>query len=113
MRTVKYKTFYYIKIYKFEPQHFFMMYVFLFNLKKYKFKEFKILLWKKRRFRDAFDCAVGSCKNFHLNYKIILKNTIENPKFNFLTIIYEIRKKRIFAKLFVSIRSTYFVWHSF
>ena len=27
-----------------------------------------------------------------------LKNTIENPKFNFLTIICEIRKKRKFAK---------------
>ena len=42
---------------------------------------------------------------------LIIKNTIENPKFNFLTIIQvcEIRKKRRFAKLFISIRSTNFV----
>ena len=30
----------------------------------------------------------------------ILKNTIENPKFNFLTIICGIRKKRLDGKLF-------------
>ena len=34
---------------------------------------------------------------------VIQKSNIENPKFNFLIIICEIRKKCKFAKLFVSI----------
>ena len=37
-----------------------------------------------------------------------LKKTIKNPKFNVLTIICEIRKKRKNTKLFVSKRSTKF-----
>ena len=36
-------------------------------------------------------------------------NTIENPKFNFLTIACAIRRERKFVKLFGSIRSTNFV----
>ena len=53
---------------------------------------------------------------FHKMYIFLFntkKNTIENPKFIFLTKICEIRKKRKFAKLFVSIRFTNFVGHSF
>ena len=40
---------------------------------------------------------------------LIKKNTVENPKFNFLTKICEIQKKHKFAKFFVSVRSTNFV----
>ena len=40
---------------------------------------------------------------------LIKKNTIENLKFKFLTIICGIQKKRRNAKLFTSIRSTNFV----
>ena len=66
-KVMIYKIVYYIKFYKFEPQHFFIRCIFFF---------------------------------------LIQKNTIENPKFNILTKICEMRKKRKFAKLFVSIRST-------
>ena len=54
--------------------------------------------------------------NYETMLAIILGNSniyIRNPKLNFLTIISEIRKKRKFVKLFVSIRSTNFICHSF
>ena len=56
------------------------------------------------------DLQVRIATFFHKMYIFIfnLKNTIENTKFNFLTIICETRKKRKLAKLFVSIRSTNF-----
>ena len=44
---------------------------------------------------------------------LVQKNTIENRKFKFLTIICEIGKKLRNAKLFTSIRFKNFVWHSF
>ena len=54
------------------------------------------------------DLQVWTVKFLHKIYIFFLiwQNTIENPKFNFLTTTYEIRKKYKFAKLFVSIRST-------
>ena len=44
---------------------------------------------------------------------LIKKNTIENPKYNFFSFLYEIRKKRRKEELFVSIRFRNFVQHSF
>ena len=47
-------------------------------------------------------------KHFHIrciSFYLIKKNTIENLKFNFLTIICEIGKKRKLPKLFVLIKS--------
>ena len=47
---------------------------------------------------------------------IIYKNVyyyIINPKFNFSTIIYEMRKKRRNAKYLVSMRSTNFIRNNF
>ena len=73
-KTLQYKLVNYIKIHKFESQHFFIRRIFFFLIKK---------------------------------------NTIENQKFNFLTIICEIQKnvslKNCFEKLFVSVRSTNYV----
>ena len=56
-------------------------------------------------------CIEQSYVFFHEMYIFLLnfKNTIENLKFNFLTVICEIGKKRKYTKLFVSIRFTNFV----
>ena len=45
------------------------------------------------------DLQVWIATFFHEMYNFLfnLKNSIENPKFNFLTLICEIRKKRGFA----------------
>ena len=72
------------------------MHIFLFDLKKYSnLKNLKSICGKK----DAFDCAGIRAQVFRL---------IENPKFNLITIIFELRKKRKNAKLFASIRFTNF-----
>ena len=48
-------------------------------------------------------------KMFILCNAVLKKNTFENQKFHFSTIICEIRKKRKVEKLFILIRSTNFV----
>ena len=61
------------------------------------------------------DLQVWTAKFFHKMYIFLFntKNTIKNSKINFLTIICNIRNKAKFGKLFISIMSTNFVWHSF
>ena len=83
----------------------YLNFIFQLNYTRYDNKLLHKIVYYKKIYKFESQHFFIRCILFFL----ILKNTIENPKFNFLTIISEIRKNLSFQNCSNSIRSTNFV----